>query len=81
MKEVIPPVDFEIPPVALPAVAKDDLTISTVPSIVKSWMLVRISTLYQQRSEIAIQAGKTSNAFFPRPFINGMLDAYTVERA
>ena len=81
MKEVLPPVDFEIPPVALPAVAKDDLTISTVPSIVKSWMLVRIATLYQQRSEIAIQAGKTSNAFFPRPFINGMLDAYTVERA
>lgn len=60
---------------------KVDVLQSTVPEIVKTWMLVRIATLYQQRSEIAIQAGKTSNAFFPRPFINGLLDSYTIEKA
>lgn len=58
-----------------------DVLQSTVPGVVKTWMLVRIATLYQQRSEIAIQAGKTSNAFFPRPFINGLLDSYTIEKA
>lgn len=81
MKEVLPSVIFGKTPSAIPVTVKETISVSTVPAIVKSWILVRVSTLYQQRSEIAIQAGKTSNAFFPRPFINGMLDAYTVERA
>lgn len=81
MKEVLPPVVFEKTPVAIPSSEKETISVSSVPAVVKSWILVRVSTLYQQRSEIAIQAGKTSNAFFPRPFINGMLDAYTIERA
>lgn len=81
MKEVLPPVAFGKTPVEIPASEKETVSVSSVPAIVKSWILVRVSTLYQQRSEIAIQAGKTSNAFFPRPFINGMLDAYTIERA
>ena len=81
MKEVLPPVVFDTASPAIPPTEKETLSISTVPAIVKSWILVRVSTLYQQRSEIAIQAGKTSNAFFPRPFINGMLDAYTIEKA
>ena len=81
MKEVLPPVVFGKTSPDIPATMKETISVSTVPAIVKSWILVRVSTLYQQRSEIAIQAGKTSNAFFPRPFINGMLDAYTIERA
>lgn len=81
LKEVLPPVAFGKDVPAIPATEKETISISTTPAIVKSWILVRVSTLYQQRSEIAIQAGKTSNAFFPRPFINGMLDAYTIERA
>lgn len=81
LKEVLPVVAFGKDAPAIPATEKETISISTTPAIVKSWILVRVSTLYQQRSEIAIQAGKTSNAFFPRPFINGMLDAYTIERA
>lgn len=59
---------------------QETIYVSSVPNIVKSWMLVRIATLYQQRSEIAIQAGKTSNSFFPRDFVGGLLDSYRLER-
>ena len=66
-------------PVPLPMV--DSVYYSLVPDILKKWMLVRIATVYQQRSEIAIQAGKTSNSFFPRGFIDGLLDPFNIEKA
>lgn len=81
INRVFPSVDFSRPKVDITDSGKVTETLSTVPNAIKTWMLCRIATLYQQRSEIAIQAGKTSNAFFPRGFINGLLDAYSIERA
>lgn len=81
LHEVLPPVKFDYPVVDIPPVSSEITQVSTVPELVKAWILVRVATLYQQRSQIAIQAGKTSNAFFPRDYINGMLDAYTVRKA
>lgn len=65
----------------VPAPITDTVYVSQVPDVIKKWMLVRIATVYQQRSEIAIQAGKTSNSFFPRGFIDGLLDPYNIEKA
>lgn len=81
MREILPIVKFDYPVVAIPEVKTSVVQKSTTPDMVKAWMLVRVATLYQQRSQIAIQAGKTSNAFFPRDFVNGMLDAFTVRKA
>lgn len=65
----------------VPQPVVDTVHVSQVPDVLKKWMLVRIATVYQQRSEIAIQAGKTSNSFFPRGFIDGLLDPYNIEKA
>lgn len=81
MMESLPVVAFDREQHEVPQPETVEELISECPGLLKTWMLVRITTLYQQRSEIAIQAGKTSNAFFPRDFINGMLDAYRVLKA
>ena len=81
MKELLPIVKFDYPVVELPEVKFSTVQVSSAPDLIKTWMLVRVATLYQQRSQIAIQAGKTSNAFFPRDYVNSMLDAYTVKKA
>lgn len=52
--------------------------IPTVPDAVKKWILVRLGTLYQQRSEIVVRAGSANNAFFPHSFIDALLDPYIV---
>ena len=44
-----------------------------VPEGLKSWMLLRIGSLYQNREEVAAMArGKID----PLPFIDGLLDPY-----
>lgn len=80
MREILPVVKFDYPVVDIPPVESSVIQVSSTPDLIKSWILVRVATLYQQRSQIAIQAGKTSNAFFPRDYVNGMLDAYTVRK-
>ena len=81
LREMLPDVgEYSEEHEPFPAKEVEEINISTVPNIIKSWMLVRIATIYQQRSEIAIQAGKTSNSFFPRDFVGGLLDAYRLER-
>ena len=49
---------------------------SLCPTPVKQWILVRTGTLYCQRSEIALRAGKSNDALFPDGFINNLLDPY-----
>lgn len=49
---------------------------SLCPTPVKQWILVRTGTLYSQRSEIALRAGKSNDALFPDGFINNLLDPY-----
>lgn len=49
---------------------------SLCPTPVKQWILVRTGTLYCQRSEIALRAGKSNDALFPNGFINNLLDPY-----
>lgn len=81
LREILPVVKFNYPVVAVPEAKTVMSQVSSAPDLIKTWILVRVATLYQQRSQIAIQAGKTSNAFFPRDYVNGMLDAYTVKKA
>jgi len=46
-----------------------------VPAGIRQWMLVRLTTLYEHREEVEVVArGKLE----PLPFIDGMLDPYTV---
>lgn len=52
---------------------------SLCPTPVKQWLLVRVGTLYSQRSEIALRAGKSNDALFPDGFINNLLAPYRVE--
>ena len=49
---------------------------SLCPTPVKQWILVRTGTLYCQRSEIALRAGKSNDALFPDEFINNLLSPY-----
>lgn len=51
---------------------------SLCPMPVKQWILVRTGTLYSQRSEIALRAGKSNDALFPDEFINNLLNPYRV---
>lgn len=51
---------------------------SLAPSPIKNWILVRVGTLYTQRTEIALRAGKSNDVMFPNEFINNLLDPYRV---
>ena len=51
---------------------------SLCPAPVKQWILVRVGTLYSQRSEIALRAGKSNDALFPDGFINNLLNPYRI---
>lgn len=51
---------------------------SLSPSPVKNWILTRVGTLYTQRTEIALRAGKSNDALFKDEFINNLLDPYRV---
>lgn len=49
---------------------------SNAPEAVKSWILTRVGTLYNQRSELALRAGSTNNALFGSNFIDCLLAPY-----
>lgn len=51
---------------------------SLAPSPIKNWILTRVGTLYTQRTEIALRAGKSNDAMFKDEFINNLLDPYRV---
>lgn len=52
--------------------------ISKCPHALKQWIMVRVGTLFQQRSEIAFRAGKPSDTIFPRSFIDSILDIFKI---
>ncbi len=76
----ITPVFGQIWPIPLPQIATVSVTFDAgygnpadVPEGLKSWMLLRIGSLYQNREEVAAMArGKID----PLPFIDGLLDPY-----
>ena len=49
---------------------------SSVPDGIKQWMLLRIATLYENRSEIVIGSGGMVQ--LPQSFIDGLLDPFRV---
>lgn len=51
---------------------------SQTPKAVKSWILTRVGTLYNQRSELALRVGASTNAMFPDQFIDYLLYPYKV---
>lgn len=51
---------------------------SLAPSPIKNWILTRVGSLYSQRTEIALRAGKSNDAMFPDEFINNLLNPYRV---
>jgi len=70
-------------PIALPQIGAVQINYTAgygdnatdVPSGIRQWMLVRISTLYEHREEVEqVARGKIE----PMPFIDGMLDPYKV---
>lgn len=71
---IIPETEF-LPP---EPVQLKDVYESLAPAAVKTWILVRIGTLYTQRTEIALRAGKSNDAMFPNQFVNNLLDPYRV---
>lgn len=50
-------------------------TASDVPSTIKAWMLVRVGTLYQHRSQVAAGVNLTA---MPGAFVDRLLDRYRV---
>ena len=54
---------------------------SNAPAPVKTWILTRVGSLYSQRTEIALRAGKSNDAMFPDTFINNLLNPYKVSFA
>lgn len=54
------------------------VTISKAPMPIKNWILTRVGTLYSQRTEIALRAGKSNDAMFKDEFINNLLNPYQV---
>lgn len=74
----LPLADFSFTPLPLTPPDVRVAYTSTVPSSIKNWMLLRIGTLFQQRSEIALRAGQANNALFPRSMANGLLDPYLI---
>lgn len=51
---------------------------SDCPVPVKNWILTRVGSLYTQRTEIALRAGKSNDAMFPEQFVNNLLNPYRV---
>jgi uncharacterized phiE125 gp8 family phage protein len=51
---------------------------ASVPPCVKSWMLLRISTLWENRSEIVIE-NRITLVEIPASFVDGMLDPVRVD--
>lgn len=54
------------------------VTTSKAPTPIKNWILTRVGTLYSQRTEIALRAGKSNDAMFKDEFINNLLNPYQV---
>lgn len=68
------PDDFAIPD----PVPEKEVYVSLAPDPIKNWILTRVGSLYSQRTEIALRAGKSNDAMFPDQFINNLLDPYRV---
>lgn len=51
-----------------------DAGVATTPDAIKTWMKVRIGTLYEHRESVAIDRGSMLEV--PRTFIDGLLDPY-----
>lgn len=84
--ELVKGIEFSVSSVGSPSdyVAPDPFatvkeTLINIPNPVRQWMLIRIGTLYCQRSEIAQRAGSVNDALFPDAFINGLIAPYRVE--
>lgn len=54
---------------------------ANTPSPVKNWILTRVGSLFSQRTEIALRAGKSNDAMFPDGFINNLLNPYKIRFA
>ena len=77
---ILPTIKFTTPdnlPVPEPVPCKTQYE-SECPTPVKSWILTRVGSLYTQRTEIALRAGKSNDAMFPETFINNLLNPYRV---
>lgn len=71
---IISPEYFELPE----PIPKQEVYESLAPSPIKNWILTRVGSLYSQRTEIALRAGKSNDAMFPNEFINNLLNPYIV---
>lgn len=47
------------------------------PDSIKSWLLVRVATMYEQREAVAVGSGYAV-ADLSRPFVDGLLDPYVI---
>lgn len=82
----ITPVFGKIWPVTLPQIGAVSVTYvagygaaaAAVPEGIRQWILLRLSTLYQNREEHAVMS---RGRIDPLPFIDGLLDPYRVVRA
>jgi uncharacterized phiE125 gp8 family phage protein len=76
----ITPIFGQIWPICLPQIGAASVTFDVgygqagdVPDGIKSWILLRVGSLYQNREEVAAMArGKIESL----PFIDGLLDPY-----
>lgn len=68
------PDDFALPD----PVPSQKIYESLAPNPIKNWILTRVGSLYSQRTEIALRAGKSNDAMFPDQFINNLLDPFRV---
>lgn len=75
----LPPIT-EIPKlhIAPDAIPTQKVFVSNCPHPLKQWIMVRTGTLFQQRSEIALRAGKSNDALFPNNFIDNILDTFKI---
>jgi len=51
---------------------------SAVPQGIKTWMLMRIATLWENRTELVIDS-RISLVELPSEFVDGLLDPYRVD--
>lgn len=78
----ITPVFGKIWPIAMPQIGSVKINFTSgygtayvVPEGIKSWMKLRVASLYQHREEVAILP---SGRLDPLPFVDGLLDPYRV---
>ena len=79
----ITPVFGKIWPITLPQIGAVKVNFTAgyglaaaVPQAIKSWMLIRLGTLYENREEVALMSrGKLE----PLPYVDRLLDGYRVE--